>query len=65
MGYLPPLASTTDLSSRMGRDLTAAEETRAYPLLLDASAQIRRYCRNDFAADTGHYGDPVRPRQRD
>ena len=52
MGYLPPLAATTDLSARLGRPLTAAEETRAYPLLQDASAQIRRYCRNDFAADT-------------
>jgi len=51
MGYLPPLASTTDLSARLGRPLTASEETRAYPLLQDASAQIRRYCRNAFTAD--------------
>lgn len=48
MGYLPPLATPGDLSARLGRPLTSAEETRAPLLLQDASAQIRRYCRNHF-----------------
>jgi hypothetical protein len=45
---LPPLATPDDISARLGRPLTDAEATRAVPLLGDASAQIRRYCRRDF-----------------
>src|ERR1700691_6664503 len=45
---LPPLATADDISARLGRALTDAEATRAVPLLGDASAQIRRYCRPDF-----------------
>jgi hypothetical protein len=45
---LPPLATADDISARLGRALTDAEATRAVPLLGDASAQIRRYCRRDF-----------------
>src|SRR5262249_6272699 len=36
----------------IGRTLTDPELTRAQVLLADASAQIRRYCRQDFALHT-------------
>lgn len=45
---LPPLATTDAIAARLGRSLTDAETTRAQVLLLDASAQVRRYCRRDF-----------------
>lgn len=48
MASLPPLATASDLTARLGRELTPAEASRAGALLADASAQIRRYCRNDF-----------------
>lgn len=42
---LAPIATTTDLSDRLGRALTPLESARAPALLRDASSQIRRYCR--------------------
>jgi hypothetical protein len=48
MPSLPPLASVSDVVDRLGRNVTAAELQRLGPLLADASAQIRRYCRRDF-----------------
>lgn len=45
---LIPLATSDDITERLGRSLTAAETTRVDRLLLDASSQIRRYCRKDF-----------------
>src|ERR1700761_6659742 len=45
---LPPLATVDDVASRLGRDVTEQEAIRLAPLLSDASAQIRRYCRRDF-----------------
>jgi hypothetical protein len=49
---LPPLASVDDVASRLGRDVTETEAIRLTPLLADASAQIRRYCRRDFLMHT-------------
>src|SRR4051812_38291064 len=43
-----PLASSTDLSDRLGRPLTVAEEARAQALLVDASALVRAYTGQDF-----------------
>lgn len=43
-----PLASTADLVARLGRPLTDVEAARADALLADASAKVRRYCRQDF-----------------
>ena len=48
MPALPPLATVDDVASRLGRDVTEQEAIRLEPLLADASAQIRRYCRRDF-----------------
>jgi hypothetical protein len=48
-----PLATTDDIAARLGRDLTDAELTRSQVLLADASAQIRRYCKQDFGLHTG------------
>ena len=48
MPALPPLASVDDVASRLGRDVTEQEAIRLEPLLADASAQVRRYCRRDF-----------------
>ena len=48
MAALPPLASVDDVASRLGRDVTEQEAIRLEPLLADASAQVRRYCRRDF-----------------
>lgn len=45
---LAPLATADDIASRLGRDLTDAEAVKAEPLLRDASALVRRYCRRDF-----------------
>lgn len=53
MPSLPPLASMSDVADRLGRDLSDSEGARLRPLLGDASAQIRRYCRRDFAMHTG------------
>jgi hypothetical protein len=36
------------VASRLGRDVTEQEAIRLGPLLADASAQVRRYCRRDF-----------------
>lgn len=52
MPSLPPLASMSDVASRLGRDLSDSEGARLRPLLADASAQIRRYCRRDFVLHT-------------
>lgn len=45
---MDPLASLTDLSDRLGRPLTAAEEARATALLADASAKVRSYTKQAF-----------------
>lgn len=45
---MDPLASLTDLSDRLGRPLTAAEEARAQALLTDASAKVRAYTKQNF-----------------
>lgn len=45
---MDPLASSTDLSDRLGRPLTAAEEARAQALLADSSALVRAYTGQDF-----------------
>ncbi|HWB37182.1 MAG TPA: hypothetical protein VHA75_14285 [Rugosimonospora sp.] len=42
------LASQDDLEARLGRDLTAAEETRADALLADASALVRAFTGQTF-----------------
>lgn len=52
MAALPPLASVDDVASRLGRDVTEQEAIRLGPLLADASAQVRRYCRRDFLMHT-------------
>lgn len=52
MPALPPLASVDDVASRLGRDVTEQEAIRLSPLLADASAQVRRYCRRDFLMHT-------------
>ena len=52
MPALPPLASVDDVASRLGRDVSEQEAIRLEPLLADASAQIRRYCRRDFRMHT-------------
>ena len=45
---MDPLASISDLSDRLGRPLTSAEEARAQALLVDASAKVRAYTRQAF-----------------
>lgn len=45
---MEPLASTTDLSDRLGRPLTSIEEARAQALLADASAKVRAYTKRSF-----------------
>lgn len=45
---MDPLANLTDLSDRLGRPLTGPEETRAQALLMDASAKVRSFTRQDF-----------------
>jgi hypothetical protein len=50
---LPPLATPDDIAARLGRTLTDVEATRVVPLLQDASAQVRRYCRRDFLLHAG------------
>ena len=45
---LAPLATSDDIVARLGRDLTPVEAIRVEPMLRDASALIRRYCRRDF-----------------
>jgi hypothetical protein len=52
MAALPPLATVDDVAARLGRDVTEQEAIRLVPLLADASAQIRRYCRRDFLLHT-------------
>jgi hypothetical protein len=49
---LAPLATADDVASRLGRDLTDVEAVKVEPLLRDASALIRRYCRRDFLMHT-------------
>lgn len=46
---MDPLADLTDLSDRLGRPLTAAEEARAPALLTDASARVRSYTKRTFS----------------
>lgn len=46
---MDPLASLTDLSDRLGRPLTAAEEARGQALLADSSALVRSFTGQDFA----------------
>ncbi|MET9150073.1 hypothetical protein ABZX82_02140 [Streptomyces griseoflavus] len=46
---MEPLASVTDLQDRLGRPLTAQEETRAQALLSDASALVRSYTGRTFS----------------
>jgi hypothetical protein len=48
-----PLASISDLSDRLGRPLTAAEEARAQALLQDASAKVRSYTKQAFTRTDG------------
>ncbi|OMI34375.1 hypothetical protein SPAR_36366 [Streptomyces sparsogenes DSM 40356] len=45
---MDPLASATDLSDRLGRPLTSAEAARAQALLVDASAKVRAYTKQNF-----------------
>lgn len=45
---MDPLASISDLSDRLGRPLTSAEEARAQALLADASAKVRAYTKQAF-----------------
>lgn len=46
---MEPLASVADLQDRLGRPLTAQEETRAQALLTDASALVRSYTGRTFS----------------
>lgn len=52
MPTLTPLASQSDIESRLGRGLTQAEQARVGSLLADATAQIVRYCHRDFQLHT-------------
>lgn len=45
---MDPLASATDLADRLGRPLTSVEEARAQALLVDASAKVRSYTKQNF-----------------
>lgn len=45
---LAPLATTDDLTARLGRDLTDTETTQAEALLAGASARVRTYTGQDF-----------------
>src|SRR5215831_16639746 len=45
---LPSLATQADIEARLGRTLNPTEAARVNALLADASAIIRRYCREDF-----------------
>lgn len=47
-----PLATVDDVAARLGRDLTAAEETRVETLVVDASAAVRSYTGQTFSAET-------------
>jgi hypothetical protein len=49
---LTPLATATDLSDRLGRDLTDSELGRVDALLRDASAAVRRYTGQDITEAT-------------
>jgi hypothetical protein len=51
---LPPLATSADVTARLGRSLNTIEAARINALLADGSAFIRRYCRKDFL---NHPGD--------
>jgi hypothetical protein len=44
------LATTADVAARLGRTLTAGEETRLAAILDDVSATIRAYCGVPFAS---------------
>lgn len=46
----PALATITDLTETLGRDLTATEALRAPRLLASASTKVRSYCKQTFAA---------------
>ena len=45
---MDPLATASDLSDRLGRPLTSAEEARATALLADASALVRAFTGRGF-----------------
>lgn len=47
---LDPLATTDDLSARLGRELTDTELIQAEALLAGASARVRTYTGQDFTA---------------
>lgn len=53
MPGLADLATTADLTARIGRDLTDDEAARAPALLMDASSRVRDFTRQDFTAVTG------------
>lgn len=46
------LATTADITARLGRALTAVEAIRIVPILKDASAAVRRYVPQTFSAAT-------------
>ena len=50
---LPPLATSADVTARLGRALNPLENARIDALLADGSAFIRRYCRKDFLSHPG------------
>lgn len=56
---MPDLATDADLEARLGRSLTATEQTRATAYLADISAKIRNYTGRSFEAVAG---DTVRLR---
>lgn len=49
---LDPLASTTDVALRLGRELTDAEGDRMEAILADASASVRAYTGQQFTEAT-------------
>lgn len=49
---LVPLATQADVEARLGRGLNTVEQARIDALLLDATAQIVRYCHRDFQSHT-------------
>lgn len=48
MASLTPLFDVTEVTGRLGRDLTSVEAMRVPYLIGDATTQIVRYCRKDF-----------------
>ncbi len=56
MPALTPLATQSDIESRLGRGLTQIETARVDALLADATAAIVRYCHRDFQLHTAEDG---------